>query len=334
MRTQSGHVQNSPGGTLCKKTDASGKNRLEVKLTRGSVSGDIVERKLFRDDEVSTQYICIGDDANLKEFINGDPLVDVVDYRRILADASEQVMSPDASPAGIEDCRNEADLLALIKRIGYKAGASHCFYHWFTADEQTAAIRTHDLLVGGSGAWAQRYVRYSRHLGDPAVEHARRNSAPLRDSGISTLSDNHWFHRESELLGIKSHIFFPAHRRSHTMFGMLHIGVCQSSPDGDSLPWENRNTLRALAGDLLDWRIERHIRNLILDLGLTPTELTALRLTAHGGTARHVGEHLGLDERVIYALFQGIDRKMGCRNIRASTKKAAHLGILESGYIP
>ena len=94
-----------------------------------------------------------------------------------------------------------------------------------------------------------------------------------------------------------------------------------------------RSFLRALAADLLDWRMMRQQIGLIRQFDLTREYLTILWVIDRGGEAQHVASELDISIGAVYRLFRKINEKMDCRHIRASAHKAKQLGLL-GGYIP
>ncbi|AHI81971.1 autoinducer binding domain-containing protein [Burkholderia thailandensis] len=247
--------------------------------------------------------------------------------------ASAASIAPCAQPEFAVECEHDGALLALMRRICMSCGATQCFYHWFVVDEDAGEFTTHDLLIGGAPAWAQRYVHQHWHLNDPAVAHARDNTQPLRGSALAGLRPDHWLNHYARTQGLGSNVFFPAHRRDVSTFGLLHVATPQPSPHGEDALWRNRRVLRGLANEMLEWRVVRRRRELAQEFSLAAQDVLALRLVARGGGARHVAEELQLDERAVYQLFTAINRKMDSKHIKSSATKARRLGLLAEGYI-
>ncbi|AJX85568.1 autoinducer binding domain-containing protein [Burkholderia pseudomallei] len=238
-----------------------------------------------------------------------------------------------AQPEFAVECEHDGALLALMRRICASCGATQCFYHWFVVDEDTGEFTAHDLLIGGAPAWAQRYVHQHWYLNDPAVAHARDNTQPLRGSALAELRSDHWLNHYAQTQGLGSNVFFPAHRRDVSTFGLLHVAAPLPAPHGEDALWRNRRVLRGLANEMLEWRVVRRRRELAQELSLAAQDVLALRLVARGGGARHVAEELRLDERAVYQLFTAINRKMDSKHIKSSATKAKRLGLLAEGYI-
>ncbi|WP_063534322.1 autoinducer binding domain-containing protein [Burkholderia sp. MSMB1589WGS] len=249
------------------------------------------------------------------------------------AAAPAALAAPAAQPEFAVECEHDGALLALMRWICASCGATQCFYHWFVVDEDTGEFTTHDLLIGGAPAWAQRYVHQHWYLNDPAVAHARDNTQPLRGSALAELPSDHWLNHYAQTQGLGSNVFFPAHRRDVSTFGLLHVATPLSAPHGEDALWRNRRVLRGLANEMLEWRVVRRRRELAQELSLAAQDVLALRLVARGGGARHVAEELRLDERAVYQLFTAINRKMDSKHIKSSATKAKRLGLLAEGYI-
>ncbi|WP_038753881.1 autoinducer binding domain-containing protein [Burkholderia sp. ABCPW 111] len=247
--------------------------------------------------------------------------------------AAAAAAAPATQPEFAAECEHDGALLALMRRICASCGATQCFYHWFVVDEETDEFSTHDLLIGGAPAWAQRYVHQHWYLNDPAVAHARDNTQPLRGSTLAELPPDHWLNHYAQTQGLGSNVFFPAHRRDVSTFGLLHVATPLPAPQGEDMPWRNRRLLRGLANEMLEWRVVRRRRELAQELSLAAQDVLALRLVARGGGARHVAEELRLDERAVYQLFTAINRKMDSKHIKSSATKAKRLGLLAEGYI-
>jgi DNA-binding CsgD family transcriptional regulator len=273
------------------------------------------------------------DAAQVAAFIDEDPYAAQLknDYRAVLDTVAEgEWQAGDArGPEFASECENERDLLVLMRRIAKNCGAAHCYYHWFVAAEEGTDFARHEVLVGGAPAWIQRYVHHHWYLNDPAVAHARENTQPLRGSALK-LAPNHWLNQEAPALGLGSSLFFPAHRRDDSTFGVLHVSTPWPAPRGEDPLWRNRRVLRGLADEFLEWRVLRGRQELARQLSLSYTEVVALRLVERGGSARHVAEELQIGERAVYQLFVAINRKLNSKHIKSSASKAKQCGLLSA----
>lgn len=307
--------------------------RISLAVRGDAAKGFRLERRSSSPGEpVSTQYLDLQDKTAAAAFIEHDPYAVQLtnDYRAVLPveDPREQHVAHATLPEFASDCENERELLLLMRGICQALGATQCFYHWFVLDEQAIDFETHDLLVGGAPAWAQRYVHQHWHLNDPAAAHARDEARPLRGSSLVSLPASHWLRQQAQAHGMRSNVFFPAHRRDDPMFGLLHVSTPLPPPQGEEPLWRHRRTFTGLADELLDWRVTRVRQELARRLSLSYTEVLALRLIERGGSARHVAEELKIGERAVYQLFLTINRKMDSRHIKSSASKAKRYGLL------
>ncbi|MCM2494311.1 helix-turn-helix transcriptional regulator [Burkholderia glumae] len=318
-------------------------------VARGSPRhGFVLERHRRAPGEPhSIQRINAGDRAALAAFVAHDPYAAQLgdEYRAVLdalaaAEPAEgsgvaapaAAHAPERLPAYASECENDAELIALMRRITGACGAVQCFYHWFMYDERSGEVSAHQLLIGGDPAWAQRYVDRHWYLNDPAVAHAQDDTRPLRGSSLA-MPPGHWLNRQGPLHGMRSHQFHPAHRRDVATVGVLHVSTAAEPPGGEEALWAHRRPLRGLANELLEWQVLRRRRELAATLSLEARELRALRLVARGGSARHVAAELGVTERAVYQLFTAINRKLDSEHIKVSANKARQLGLLGDGYI-
>ncbi|MBA2675213.1 autoinducer binding domain-containing protein [Ramlibacter sp.] len=304
-----------------------------------SVLGDgahgfrLERRRQGCDEPVSVLHLDLQDGAQVQAFIDNDPYAPLLknEYRAALDTVAEGEWQAEGErmPEFASECDSERDLLVLMRNFTRACGAANCYYHWFCAQEEGGEITRHDMLVGGAPSWAHRYVHQHWYLNDPAVAHARENTQPLRGSSL-VLPAHHWLLQSGPEHGLGSCLFFPAHRRDDTTFGLLHVSTPLAPPQGEDHLWRNRRLLRGLANELLEWRVLRGRQELARQLSLSYTEVVALRMVERGGNARHVAEELKIGERAVYQLFVAINRKLNSKHIKSSASKAKQCGLLSS----
>lgn len=315
--------------------------RITFRLRRMPGAGFVLEREsASRHGSATIQLVPFGENPVARTFIDGDPYTEKLQgaYHLLLNETKRQGtygVSPYASfPTSIADANNEAELFDLVHRACAAAGADNWFYYWFTLDANERDIVRQDILVGGNGAWPQLYTFRHGYLADPAVAYARADASPARRSSLyRMLPRDHWLNVDASAYEIQAGVFFPAHHRTRSTFGLLHVSTSAREAKGEERLWESRPFMRALAADLLDWRMMREQRGLIRQFELTPEHLTILWVIDRGGEAQHVASELDISIGAVYRLFRRINEKMECRHIRASAHKAKQLGLL-SGYLP
>lgn len=311
--------------------------RIMLALRGDATRGFLLERHCRSPDEPdSILRVDAHDREAVAELIDHDPYVAQLGhvYRAMLdtLPPPQPGVTSTAPPDTAFDCDSEAALSALTRRVCLASGATHFFYHGFVANETDAEFVAHDMLIGGPPAWAQRYVDQHWYLNDPALAHARDDTQPLRASSLE-LRDDHWLNQYASSIGLRSNLFFPAHRRDVASFGLLHVSAPLPAPQGEASMLRHQRQLRGLASELLEWQVLRRRRAVAAALALTRREILALQLVARGGSARHVAEELGLGERAVYQLFTALNRKLDCSHIKVSASKAKQLGLLSDSYI-
>lgn len=315
--------------------------RITFRLRRMPGAGFVLEREsTSRHGSATVQIVPFGENPVTRTFIDGDPYTEKLQgvYHLLLNETKRQSgygapASPNP-PTNIVDASNEAQLFELVHRTCAAAGADNWFYYWFTLDANERDIVRQDILVGGNGAWPQLYTFRHGYLADPAVAYARADASPARRSSLyRLLPRDHWLNVDASAYEIQAGVFFPAHHRTRSTFGLLHVSTSVRETNSEERLWESRPFMRALAADLLDWRMMRQQRGLIRQFDLTQEHLTILWVIDRGGEAQHVASELDISIGAVYRLFRRINEKMECRHIRASAHKARQLGLL-SGYIP
>ncbi len=315
--------------------------RITFRLRRAPSAGFVLERESINSQGSATiQFVPFGENPVTRTFIDGDPYTEKLQgaYHLLLNEAERQSVHGasvgGARLANIADASNEAQLFEPVHRACAAAGAENWFYYWFTLDANEHDIVRQDILVGGNGAWPQLYTFRHGYLSDPAVAYARADASPARRSQLyRLLPRDHWLNVDASAYEIQAGVFFPAHHRTRSTFGLLHVSTSLREAGAEERLWENRPLLRALAADLLDWRMMRQQSGLIRQFDLTQEYLTILWVIDRGGEAQHVASELGISIGAAYRLFRRINEKMDCRHIRASAHKARQLGLL-GGYIP
>lgn len=312
--------------------------RISLGVRGDAALGYGLERRCQSPGEpVSVQHVDLQESVTVAAFMEHDPYAHQLGnvYRAVLGALDHREYRPmeAARPRWASECENERMLLTLMRSICEASGATNCFYHWFVLDEQTGDFESHHLLVGGAPAWAQRYVHRHWYLNDPAVAHARDSTEPLRGSALVSLPADHWLNQQAHDHGLCSNVFFPAHRRDDTMFGLLHVSAPLPAPQGEEPLWQDHRLLRGLANELLEWRVMQLRQKLSREFSLSYAEVQALRLVAHGGSARNVAEELKIGERAVYQVFTAINRKMNSKHIKSSASKAKQWRLLGEGLL-
>lgn len=315
--------------------------QITFRLRRMHGAGFVLERESSSPHGfATTQLVPFGENQVTRTFIDGDPYSEKLQgaYHLLLNEAvrhgAHSAPAYTSLPTNIAEASNEAQLFELVHRACAAAGADNWFYYWFTLDASEHDIVRQDILVGGNGAWPQLYTFRHGYLADPAVAYARADASPARRSSLyRLLPRDHWLNVDASAYEIQDGVFFPAHHRTRSTFGLLHVSTSVRDAKGEERLWGNRSFLRALAADLLDWRMMRQQIGLIRQFDLTREYLTILWVIDRGGEAQHVASELDISIGAVYRLFRKINEKMDCRHIRASAHKAKQLGLL-GGYIP
>jgi hypothetical protein len=312
-----------------------GKEKVSLKLQQYSSVAFMLERQAEnREGPLTIQSIDIGDARRFNEFIESDPYADQLRFAyKGLAARFNSAYDPEGLrdyvvPSSINGCMHEIELLRAA-RTTCRALATHNFvYHWVDGRDLGGANTTHTLLVGGPAAWAQQYMHNLWYLNDPGIHYARRNAMPVRGSLLPANRDDHWLAKAAQSHGFKSNVFFPAHLRASNLFGLLHVSSGQSEPVGENEIWEDRERLRNVAMELLDWRVLRNREVASAAYCLEAREVTALKVLACGGTTKHVSAELRISTLIVRKLFRDINRKLNCTHIKTSLAKARTLGLL------
>ncbi|AOJ73057.1 MULTISPECIES: helix-turn-helix transcriptional regulator [Burkholderia] len=316
-----------------------GDKQISLRICGDAAQGYLLERHHAAPRQPSfVQRLDLFDGATVTSFIEHDPYSVELEslYRAVVGVPENTVESTEykaIQPEFASECVSESGLLTVMRNTAAECGATNCFYHYFRIDEKTGNLKNHELLIGGTPVWAHRYVHRHWYLNDPAIAHARNDTRPLRASTLATLPSDHWLNQQTQLLGLASNVFFPAHRRDDDTIGLLHVSSSLPPAQGEEIIWRNRRTLRGLATEMLEWKVTAQRQMLAREMSLSRRELVALRLVGRGGNARHVAEELQLDEHAVYQLFTSINKKMNSSHIKTSANKAKQLGFLAEGYI-
>jgi DNA-binding CsgD family transcriptional regulator len=333
-----------PRQTLFETNVQIARDRIGLRLWRQSDALCVLERRLVRSDEVAlTQILLIEDGDTLAEFAAADPYGEHLraQYQSIDRERREQTqhqtdrkdrdrpVDPVEEIGRIEACQNEGELMTIAGRVVRQLGAQSYICHWLRVNEKTGGVAEYRCLIGCHPAWMHKYINRLWYRRDPFVEYAKRNAAPTVGSRINLSRDDCWLTSDAAEYGFRSSLVCPAHSRSSAWVGMLQVSNEQAQSKGEGTLWEHRVLLRALAAEMLDWRLAA-LRDEATNLfDLDQRELAALLMVRAGRTALNVADSLGVSERTAYAIFTKINGKLGTPNITKAAETAAASGLID-----
>jgi DNA-binding CsgD family transcriptional regulator len=309
-------------------------------------NGLVLERTLSEAGGAElTQVFPIATLEKLDEFIAADPYRDQLKqpYGRVHTRAREHLAGcPDvvahsrfdagdivAAIASIRHCVDEFSVHAILRNILPILGAESYIFTTLMSHNAIDDRESYRSLVGcRPGLW-QQYNARKWHAIDPGIYYARTNSAVICLDDLPLLSHGQREFRDScRRQGFSRGVLIPAHSGSSARFGVLYIGCEEASAYGNSLAMSNRVSLRAIAMELLEWRMSRMRDELTRDLALTERELTILRLQNRGYRALDIAAELALSAKTVHGSVKAIKDKFGAENIGAALKIADSYGLL------
>lgn len=324
-----------------------GNERVRLRLYRTAGGLSIVDRQSLRSDGVSfSQVLEIEDSAALYDFATSDPYALRLEhiyssmhqkYEEARSNQSEREavnLPPDPVQAihRIASRKTEGDLLVLARSIAITLGGGDFIFQWSQFSSAKAGV--FDLLdsrylVGCRPSWLQQYIAKLWYMNDPVVQYARHNVEPIVTSRIHIHRTDHWFVTQGRDHGLYHGVVAPVHTPANGVVGILYVSAPSPTPEAEDRLWANKVLLRALAAELLDWRVAQTRIKATAQTDLSDEETLALQTLHSGGDATHVADQLGLSVHTVYkTIFQRINQKLGVTRIKDAVSKAERLGLV------
>ncbi|HDR9756538.1 autoinducer binding domain-containing protein [Burkholderia vietnamiensis] len=333
--------------TLHDESAQIGTERVSLRLYQTSEGLSIIDRQSLRGDGVSfTQVVGIEHAADLYDFATADPyaqrlerIYSLMHQKYVEAQPQQGRSSAVKTPGapleaiyGIAQCRTEGELLALARTVITAVGGGDFIFQWsrFSADKTgTFDFLDSRYLVGCRPSWLQQYLAKLWYMNDPVVQYARYNVEPTVTSRIHLHRTDHWFITQGHDHGLYHGVVAPVHTPGNGVVGILYVSAPTPKPEAVIQLWENKVLLRALAAELLDWRVAQSRLKATEQVDLSDSETLALQTLHSGGGASHVADRLGLSVHTVYkTIFQRINHKLGVHRIGDAVAKAERLGLV------
>ena len=320
-----------------------GRDEVTLCLRRGGGDLFTLERQLVRAGGVTlTQVFPVGAEAELHDFASADPYGDSLQgsylalRQRYLSEGGGRAAQRPGLAGNfldqigeIEHCRHEAELLPIVRTVTRALGAEQYIFSWLVLDAKSGDVIEHRYLVGCDPAWLNMYIDHVWYMNDPSLEYAKRNATPVLSSQLDLYNDVHWL-TEAATHGFRNNLVCPVHAGANSLVVLLQASNAEPREAGEGILWRNRRLLRALACELLDWRLAGLRQQATSQFGLSEEELKVLRLVHGGGTASNVADALQVSVKTVYGVvYPRINNKMGTPNINKAADMAVSCGLIK-----
>jgi DNA-binding CsgD family transcriptional regulator len=326
--------------------DRVGRDEVTLRLRRGCGEIFTLERQLVRAGGVTlTQVFPVGAESALHDFASADPYGDSLQgsylalRHRYLSEGGGRRTAIQRSDipgdfvdqiGEIEHCHHEAELLPIAQAVTQALGAEQYIFSWLVLDEKSGDVIEHRYLVGCDPAWLNKYIDRVWYMNDPLLEYAKRNVTPVLSSRLDLYSDAHWLATEATTHGFRNNLICPVHAGTNSFIVMLQASNAEPREVGEGALWRNRRLLRALACELLDWRLVGLRQYATSQFDLSEQDLEVLRMVHDGGTASHVAEVLNVSVKAVYKVaYPRINHKMGTPHINKAAALAVSCGLIK-----
>lgn len=338
-------VADGRGEVVYEGVNRLGRDEVTLRLRRGGGDLFTLERQLARAGGATlTQVFALGAESALHDFVSADPYGDALQpsylalrqcYLSEGGGRRTAVQRPGLAGdfldqiGEIEHCRHEAELLPIVQTVTRALGAEQCIFSWLVLDAKSGDVIEHRYLVGCDPAWLNKYIDHVWYMNDPALEYAKRNATPVLLSRLDLYNDVHWL-TEAAAHGFRNNLVCPVHAGTNPVLVMLQASNAEPMEAGEGILWRNRRQLRALACELLDWRLAGLQQLATSQFGLSEEELKVLRLVHGGGTASNVADALQVSVKTVYSVvYPRINNKMGTPNINKAVAMAVSCGLIK-----
>jgi DNA-binding CsgD family transcriptional regulator len=319
------------------------RDRVVLRLREHSGGALTLERGIWRADGSSLILIhAIDDQDTLRDFASADLYAEHlrVQYHSIESICAERRLSSLSTSLGyssdvldaigrVGTCENEAELMAMVGAILKHLGIGSYAYRWIHADEKSKNVREQRCLIGCHPGWMHTYFRHQWYGKDALLDYARRKTAPTVGSEIEAYRQDRSLQLLCAKYGFSSILVCAAHPPASPLFGVLQVGNDRAPPAGEHALWKNRVLIRAIASEMLDWRVAALREEATRATDLDSREIAVLRLLRNGRTACNVADSLGISERSVYVIFRKINQKLGVSHIARAVERASANGLIE-----
>ncbi|CAB3773567.1 helix-turn-helix transcriptional regulator [Paraburkholderia humisilvae] len=319
------------------------RDRIVLRLRRHSGGILTLERRSCRGDGTSfAQIVVISNLDSLREFASTDVCSEHLrtQYHAIERVCSEEAPIFPSSPIDcsedvldaigrIQKCASEGELMVTTGAVLKHLGITSYTYKWVLADEKVRGIREQRCLIGCHPGWVHAYSRHRPCGNDVLLDYIKRRAAPAVGSEIEAYRQDRNLRLLSARYGFGSVLVCAAHPPGSSLFGVLQVGSRQIPPAGECALWRHRVLIRAIAGEILDWRVATVRDEAARATDLDHRELHVLRLLRNGRTACNVADNFGISERSVYLIFRKINQKLGVSHIARAVERASANGLIE-----
>ncbi|KAA0090519.1 helix-turn-helix transcriptional regulator [Trinickia soli] len=229
----------------------------------------------------------------------------------------------------LSDCTCDPELHLRLRCIFSELQIPSFVFSTFNLDT-SGLVSGYRFLIGCSPEWIQIYQHRHWYSNDPYLQYARLNTSPAAGSTIPVASAGQREMRDTaHQYGFHSNFIVPAHSRTTSLIGVLHVANDTAKEDGGEarlLQW--RGFLRAIAATLLDVRVLAQHQLMVRRFELQERELAALRFVLVGEAAHEIARNLGLSVASIYSMYSRINGKLGTSRINEAARLAQRYELL------
>lgn len=228
----------------------------------------------------------------------------------------------------LEACRNDAEVLGLLRAATESLGATSAYFATFERDESSSG--PFSLLLACDPLWGLEYERERCLAIDPWLAYCRVSSEPVRATRIGCRDEAAAdMVRRAATFGFRSAIVAPAPAAgSGDLLGMLVLGHTETGHFERASPGLVKVAARGLAMEVREKVAELARLRLLAGATLSALELALLRLSGQGLSSKAIGRATGLSASAVDMRFHRLNGKLNCADRRCSTRLAALGGLI------
>ena len=225
-------------------------------------------------------------------------------------------------------CRNEMELVAILRQTARRLGADSAFFVSFVRED--ALFESYEFLLACDPLWALEYEQLGCFAEDPWLAYSRSHTEPVRGKEIvSSTRGASSALGLAERYGFRSTVVIPAPAGSgSSRLGMLVLG----SKAIDFLEGDDYVPVKVLSRSLameLNGRLGELLgREILLSGHLTATDLLLLAYAREGLPTKSIVREVGLSAEAIDTRFRRMNTNLRTPNRKAAAKLASDFGLI------
>ena len=225
-------------------------------------------------------------------------------------------------------CRDEMELVGLLRETSRKLGADNAFFVSFARED--SSFESYEFLLACDPLWALEYEQDACFGDDPWLAYSRSHTQPIRGSEVECSTERERAVLElAERYGFRSTAVVPAPAGTDSSrLGMLVLGseIIDFFEGDGYVPVKVLS--RSLAMELNDRFGALLGREIQLNSQLTATDLLLLAYAREGLPTKNIARAVGLTAEAIDTRFRRMNTKLRTPSRKAAARIASDYGLI------